>query len=47
MDFSSLIFVDGTGLLVLSPPGQLAADLGGKKIGVIAGTSNEGRWTRR
>jgi glutamate/aspartate transport system substrate-binding protein len=42
VDFSSYIFVDGTGLLVKS---SLAAknlgDLGGKKIGVIAGTSNE------
>jgi glutamate/aspartate transport system substrate-binding protein len=42
VDFSSLIFVDGTGLLVKA---SLAAnglgDLGGKKIGVIAGTSNE------
>jgi ABC-type amino acid transport substrate-binding protein len=42
VDFSSFIFVDGTGLLVKS---SLAAngigDLGGKKIGVIAGTSNE------
>lgn len=42
VDFSSFIFVDGTGLLVRA---SLAAnglgDLGGKKIGVIAGTSNE------
>lgn len=42
VDFSSFIFVDGTGLLVKS---SLAAngigDLGGKKIGVITGTSNE------
>lgn len=42
VDFSSFTFVDGTGLLVKS---SLAAkglgDLGGKKIGVIAGTSNE------
>jgi len=42
VDFSSLTFVDGTGLLVKS---SLAAkgisDLGGRKIGVIAGTSNE------
>ena len=42
VDFSSYIFIDGTGLLVKS---ALAAntvnDLGGKKIGVISGTSNE------
>ena len=42
VDFSSFTFVDGTGLLVKS---SLAAksigDLGGKKIGVIGGTSNE------
>ncbi len=42
VDFSSFTFVDGTGLLVKA---SLAAkglgDLGGKKIGVIAGTSNE------
>jgi glutamate/aspartate transport system substrate-binding protein len=42
VDFSSFIFVDGTGVLVKS---SLAAnglgDLGGKKIGVIGGTSNE------
>ena len=42
VDFSSFTFVDGTGLLVkasLSAKG--IGDLGGKKIGVIAGTSNE------
>ena len=42
VDFSSFIFIDGTGLLVKS---ALAAytvnDLAGKKIGVISGTSNE------
>ena len=42
VDFSSFTFVDGTGLLVKA---SLAAnglgDLGGKKIGVIGGTSNE------
>ena len=42
VDFSSFTFVDGTGLLVKA---NLAAntlgDLGAKKIGVIAGTSNE------
>jgi glutamate/aspartate transport system substrate-binding protein len=40
--FSSLIFVDGTGLLVLkSTPGYSLLALAGKKIGVISGTSNE------
>jgi ABC-type amino acid transport substrate-binding protein len=40
--FSSLIFLDGTGLLVLkSTPGYSLEALGGKKIGVIAGTTNE------
>jgi len=42
VDFSSFIFVDGTGILVKA---SLAAkglgDLGGKKIGVIGGSSNE------
>lgn len=42
VDFSSLTFVDGTGLLVrtTAAAGSLM-DLSGKKIGVIAGTSNE------
>jgi ABC-type amino acid transport substrate-binding protein len=40
--FSSLVFVDGTGLLALkTTPGQSLADLAGKKIGVVRGTSNE------
>jgi ABC-type amino acid transport substrate-binding protein len=40
--FSSLIFLDGTGLLVLkSTPGYSLAALAGKKIGVLSGTSNE------
>ena len=40
--FSSLIFMDGVGLLVLkSTPGYSLQALGGKKIGVLAGTSNE------
>jgi glutamate/aspartate transport system substrate-binding protein len=40
--FSSLTFVDGTGLLVRnSTPGNSLLDLANKKIGVIAGTSNE------
>lgn len=42
VDFSSFIFVDGTGLLVKTSTGVNGlADLGGRKIGVIAGTSNE------
>jgi glutamate/aspartate transport system substrate-binding protein len=40
--FSSLTFVDGTGLLVRVAGGSKSlVDLGNKKIGVIAGTSNE------
>jgi glutamate/aspartate transport system substrate-binding protein len=42
VDFSSLTFVDGTGLLVrASTAGNSLMALAGKKIGVIAGTSNE------
>lgn len=42
VDFSSFTFVDGTGLLVKSSLGAKGiGDLGGRKIGVIAGTSNE------
>ncbi len=42
VDFSSLTFVDGTGLLVKANAGVSGlGDLGGKKIGVIGGTSNE------
>ena len=40
--FSTLTFMDGTGLLVRgSTPGTTLLDMSGKKIGVIAGTSNE------
>ena len=40
--FSSLTFVDGTGLLVrASTPGNALMDLANKKIGVIPGSSNE------
>src|SRR3954465_8880049 len=40
--FSSLTFLDGTGLLVLkSTPGYSLSALAGKKIGVMSGTSNE------
>jgi ABC-type amino acid transport substrate-binding protein len=40
--FSTLTFVDGTGLLVRnSTTGQSLMDLANKKIGVIGGTSNE------
>jgi ABC-type amino acid transport substrate-binding protein len=42
VDFSSLVFVDATGLLVRkSTSYNSLIDLGGKKIGVIPGTSNE------
>ena len=42
VDFSSLTFVDGTGLLVrASTPGTSLMDLANKKIGVIPGSSNE------
>jgi ABC-type amino acid transport substrate-binding protein len=40
--FSTLTFLDGTGLLLrASTAGTTLMDLSGKKIGVIAGTSNE------
>ena len=40
--FSSLVFLDGTGLLVLkTTPGYSLLALTNKKIGVITGTSNE------
>ncbi len=40
--FSSLTFVDGTGLLIRNATaGNSLMDLANKKIGVIAGTSNE------
>jgi glutamate/aspartate transport system substrate-binding protein len=40
--FSTLTFVDGTGLLIRnSTTGDSLMDLANKKIGVIAGTSNE------
>jgi len=40
--FSTLTFVDGTGLLIrASTPGNSLMDLANKKIGVIPGTSNE------
>ena len=42
VDFSSLVFVDGTGVLLRSSTqGFSLSALAGKKIGVIAGTSNE------
>jgi glutamate/aspartate transport system substrate-binding protein len=42
VDFSSLTFADGTGVLLrASTPGTGLSDLANKKIGVIAGTSNE------
>src|SRR5689334_18191192 len=42
VDFSSFTFIDGTGLIVKSSsPANALSDLGGKKIAVISGTSNE------
>lgn len=42
VNFSSFTFVDGTGLLVkTSSAARQLSDLGGKKIGVIPGTTNE------
>jgi glutamate/aspartate transport system substrate-binding protein len=42
VSFSTLTFVDGTGLLIrASTPGNSLMDLANKKIGVIPGTSNE------
>jgi len=42
VDFSSFTFIDGTGLIVkASLVANALSDLGGKKIGVISGTSNE------
>jgi ABC-type amino acid transport substrate-binding protein len=42
VDFSTLTFVDGTGLLVrTSTSANSLLDLAGKRIGVIRGTSNE------
>ena len=43
VDFSSLIFLDGGGFLVKGTALQKFADFGGKKIGVIAGTTTEAR----
>lgn len=42
VNFSSFIFVDGTGLLIKSDSNvRKLSDLGGKKIGVMPGTTNE------
>jgi glutamate/aspartate transport system substrate-binding protein len=43
VDFSSLIFIDGGGLLVRAGATPNFADLAGKKIGVIGGTTTERR----
>ena len=43
VDFSSLIFLDGGGFLVKGQALQKFADLAGKNIGVIAGTTTETR----
>ena len=42
VDFSSFIFVDGTGLMTRSGLGiRSASDLGGKRVSVVGGTTNE------
>lgn len=42
VDFSSFVFMENTGLLVRTSSGiSSVGDLGGKKIAVIAGTTNE------
>jgi ABC-type amino acid transport substrate-binding protein len=42
VDFSNYIFIDGTGLIVRSElNARSLTDLGGKKIGVVGGTTNE------
>ncbi len=42
VNFSSYTFIDGTGLLIRSgSPANTLSDLAGKRIGVIAGTTNE------
>jgi len=42
VDFSNFVFVDSTGVLVRNESGvKTFTDLAGKKIGVIAGTTNE------
>lgn len=42
VDFSNIIFVESTGLLVKKAAGIAGAkDLGGKKIAVVSGTTNE------
>ncbi len=42
VDFSSFIFIETTGLMAKAAPDYKSlADLGGKKIAVIAGTTNE------
>jgi ABC-type amino acid transport substrate-binding protein len=44
VDFSSLVFIDGGGLMVKKgSPIEKFSDLGGKKVGVIAGTTTETR----
>jgi ABC-type amino acid transport substrate-binding protein len=43
VDFSSLIFLDGGGLLVRDSRLQKLGDLAGKRIGVIGGTTTETR----
>ena len=48
VDFSNLIFVDGGGFLVKSDsPVNRIADMGGKKIAVLKGTTTEARLTEQ
>ena len=47
VDFSSFIFVDGTGVLARAElNARTLADLGGRKIAVVEGTTNEAALTR-
>ena len=42
VDFSSYIFADGTGLMTRNTTGvRSASDLGGKRVAVVGGTTNE------
>jgi glutamate/aspartate transport system substrate-binding protein len=43
VDFSSLIFLDGGGLIVKAAAVKQFSDLTGRKVGVIAGTTTEAR----
>lgn len=42
VDFSSFVFVDGTGLIAMKASNiRSLADIGGKRVGVVSGTTNE------